>query len=220
MRPPCSEKDYFQIHAACDSEGRVSSLRRALFSFTAPPPSPLWGFFCRRRCCIDGWSLKSAWRTPQALWRCLRWGRESRALPATPATTTATTPPVYRVHLEPTQMAPTVTLDCSLGNTKPFLSVLEKCTDMFWTTESAHPPASMEEGTSFLCLNMAFCVCVPECTACPAGTEPVLGYEYKWWNVLPSNMKTSCFNVGNSKCDNMNGEMICIRDDFAPISAT
>lgn len=39
MRPPCSEKDYFQIHAACDSEGRVSSLRRALFSLTAPPPS-------------------------------------------------------------------------------------------------------------------------------------------------------------------------------------
>ena len=48
--------------------------------------------------------------------------------------------------------------------------------------------------------------CVPECAACPAGTEPVLGYEYKWWNVLPSNMKTSCFNVGNSKCDDMNGE--------------
>lgn len=47
---------------------------------------------------------------------------------------------------------------------------------------------------------------VPECKVCPAGTEPVLGYEYKWWNVLPSNMKTSCFNVGNSKCDDMNGE--------------
>ncbi|KAK5902355.1 hypothetical protein CesoFtcFv8_007614 [Champsocephalus esox] len=43
------------------------------------------------------------------------------------------------------------------------------------------------------------------CTLCPAGTEPTLGYEYKWWNVLPPNMKTSCFNVGNSKCDNMNG---------------
>ncbi|KAG7264717.1 hypothetical protein CRUP_018817 [Coryphaenoides rupestris] len=40
---------------------------------------------------------------------------------------------------------------------------------------------------------------------CPAGTEPILGYEYKWWNVLPANIKTSCFNVGNSKCDNMNG---------------
>ncbi|TKS90722.1 UPF0577 protein KIAA1324-like [Collichthys lucidus] len=49
------------------------------------------------------------------------------------------------------------------------------------------------------------------CLPCPPGThsdgtyEPVLGYEYKWWNVLPSNMKTSCFNVGNSKCDDMNG---------------
>jgi len=45
-----------------------------------------------------------------------------------------------------------------------------------------------------------------ECKACPAGTEPALGFEYKWWNILPSNMKTSCFNVGNSKCDGMNGE--------------
>lgn len=49
-------------------------------------------------------------------------------------------------------------------------------------------------------------VCLAACSACPSGTEPVLGYEYKWWNVLPWNMKTSCFNVGNSKCDNMNGE--------------
>ncbi|XP_030646148.1 UPF0577 protein KIAA1324-like [Chanos chanos] len=46
---------------------------------------------------------------------------------------------------------------------------------------------------------------VKACQPCPAGTEPALGYEYKWWNVLPPNMKTSCFNVGNSKCDGMNG---------------
>lgn len=45
-----------------------------------------------------------------------------------------------------------------------------------------------------------------ECRPCPAGMEPALGFEYKWWNVLPGNMKTSCFNVGNSKCDGMNGE--------------
>ncbi|KTG01505.1 hypothetical protein cypCar_00026788 [Cyprinus carpio] len=44
-----------------------------------------------------------------------------------------------------------------------------------------------------------------ECQRCPGGTEPSLGYEYKWWNILPRNMKTSCFNVGNSKCDEMNG---------------
>lgn len=46
------------------------------------------------------------------------------------------------------------------------------------------------------------------CRPCPAGTEPTLGYEYKWWNVLPANMKTSCFNVGNTKCDSMNGEWL------------
>ncbi|XP_078530315.1 endosome/lysosome-associated apoptosis and autophagy regulator family member 2 [Lissotriton helveticus] len=46
---------------------------------------------------------------------------------------------------------------------------------------------------------------IHECKPCPAGTEPVMGLEYKWWNVLPSNMKTSCFNVANSKCDGMNG---------------
>lgn len=43
------------------------------------------------------------------------------------------------------------------------------------------------------------------CKQCPAGTEPTLGFEYKWWNTLPANMKTSCFNVGNNKCDGMSG---------------
>ncbi|KAK7892170.1 hypothetical protein WMY93_024133 [Mugilogobius chulae] len=43
------------------------------------------------------------------------------------------------------------------------------------------------------------------CKKCPAGTEPMPGYEFKWWNVLPPNMKSTCFNVGNSKCDLMNG---------------
>lgn len=52
---------------------------------------------------------------------------------------------------------------------------------------------------------MSFCL-FTVCKDCPAGTEPVLGYEYKWWNVLPTNMKTSCFNVGNANCDDMNGE--------------
>lgn len=55
-----------------------------------------------------------------------------------------------------------------------------------------------------------YCVYPSACTLCPAGTEPTLGYEYKWWNVLPPNMKTSCFNVGNSKCDNMNGGYFCV----------
>ncbi|XP_036720410.1 endosome/lysosome-associated apoptosis and autophagy regulator family member 2 isoform X3 [Balaenoptera musculus] len=61
-------------------------------------------------------------------------------------------------------------------------------------SSSCHPcpPGTFSDGTK-------------ECRPCPAGTEPALGFEYKWWNVLPGNMKTSCFNVGNSKCDGMNG---------------
>lgn len=52
------------------------------------------------------------------------------------------------------------------------------------------------------------CVASVACQPCPAGTEPVLGYEYKWWNVLPANMKTSCFNVANNNCDGLNGERL------------
>uniref|UniRef100_A0A7N6FB56 MRH domain-containing protein n=1 Tax=Anabas testudineus TaxID=64144 RepID=A0A7N6FB56_ANATE len=29
------------------------------------------------------------------------------------------------------------------------------------------------------------------CTECPVGTEPVVGFEYKWWNTIPSNMRSS-----------------------------
>lgn len=29
------------------------------------------------------------------------------------------------------------------------------------------------------------------CTKCPVGTEPVLALEYKWWNTMPNNMKSS-----------------------------
>ncbi|XP_034551334.1 UPF0577 protein KIAA1324 homolog [Notolabrus celidotus] len=29
------------------------------------------------------------------------------------------------------------------------------------------------------------------CAKCPVGTEPVVGFEYKWWNTMPNNMRTS-----------------------------
>ncbi|XP_078500344.1 endosome/lysosome-associated apoptosis and autophagy regulator 1 isoform X2 [Lissotriton helveticus] len=35
------------------------------------------------------------------------------------------------------------------------------------------------------------------CIKCPAGTEPALGYEYKWWNTLPTNMQSNVFNSVN-----------------------
>uniref|UniRef100_A0A3P9KN75 Si:ch211-163l21.8 n=1 Tax=Oryzias latipes TaxID=8090 RepID=A0A3P9KN75_ORYLA len=29
------------------------------------------------------------------------------------------------------------------------------------------------------------------CVKCPAGTEPLIGFEYKWWNTMPTNMRSS-----------------------------
>ncbi|XP_047426861.1 endosome/lysosome-associated apoptosis and autophagy regulator 1 [Mugil cephalus] len=36
------------------------------------------------------------------------------------------------------------------------------------------------------------------CANCPVGTEPVSGFEYKWWNTMPTNMKTSVFRQASS----------------------
>uniref|UniRef100_A0A3Q1KDL3 MRH domain-containing protein n=1 Tax=Anabas testudineus TaxID=64144 RepID=A0A3Q1KDL3_ANATE len=126
VRPPCSEKDYFQIHTACDSEGKTQVLYR--------------------------------WVEPKI---CLENITGSVELPETG----------QREPCPP----------CNPGYYNSNDSTCLPC-----------PPGTHSDGTY-------------ACAECPAGTEPVLGYEYKWWNVLPSSMKTSCFNVGNSKCDNMNG---------------
>ncbi|RVE70455.1 hypothetical protein OJAV_G00064830 [Oryzias javanicus] len=31
------------------------------------------------------------------------------------------------------------------------------------------------------------------CVKCPAGTQPLVGFEYKWWNTMPANMRSSVF---------------------------
>ncbi|XP_077193984.1 endosome/lysosome-associated apoptosis and autophagy regulator family member 2 isoform X2 [Paroedura picta] len=68
-------------------------------------------------------------------------------------------------------------------------------------------PGFYNNGSSFCtpCPQDMFSDGTWECKPCPTGTEPALGLEYKWWNVLPRNMKTSCLNVGNANCDGMNG---------------
>ncbi|XP_035425035.1 endosome/lysosome-associated apoptosis and autophagy regulator 1 isoform X2 [Cygnus atratus] len=43
------------------------------------------------------------------------------------------------------------------------------------------------------------------CVRCPAGTEPVLGLEYKWWNVLPPNMETTVLSGINFEYKGMAG---------------
>ncbi|XP_043932063.1 endosome/lysosome-associated apoptosis and autophagy regulator 1 [Protopterus annectens] len=46
------------------------------------------------------------------------------------------------------------------------------------------------------------------CTKCPAGTEPILGLEYKWWNVLPSDMETSILNVEKDEYEKTGGWVV------------
>ncbi|KAM9376871.1 endosome/lysosome-associated apoptosis and autophagy regulator family member 2 isoform 2-T2 [Pholidichthys leucotaenia] len=125
-KPPCSKRDYFRFHTACDDEGKTQVLYR--------------------------------WIEPKI---CLEDVDGAESLPPS-------------------------------GPRKP----CPPCNPGFYNNNTATcspcPPGTYSDGRK-------------SCERCPAGTEPVLGYEYKWWNVLPSNMKTTCFNVGNSKCDSMNG---------------
>uniref|UniRef100_A0A7N8WNT3 UPF0577 protein KIAA1324-like n=1 Tax=Mastacembelus armatus TaxID=205130 RepID=A0A7N8WNT3_9TELE len=121
VRPPCSEKDYFQIHTACDSEGKTQVLYR--------------------------------WVEPKI---CVENVTGAVELPATG----------QREPCPP----------CNPGYYNSNDSTCLPC-----------PPGTHSDGTYV-------------CTECPAGTEPVLGYTYKWWNVLPLNMKTSCFNVEHHVC--------------------
>ncbi|KAF6086088.1 hypothetical protein HJG60_007227 [Phyllostomus discolor] len=125
-RPPCTTKDYFQIHTPCDGDGKT----QIMYKWIEPK-------ICRE-------DLTDAIRLPPS-------GEKKDCPP------------------------------CNPGFYNNGSSSCHPC-----------PPGTFSDGTK-------------ECRPCPAGTEPALGFEYKWWNVLPGNMKTSCFNVGNSKCDGMNG---------------
>uniref|UniRef100_F7I111 Endosome-lysosome associated apoptosis and autophagy regulator 1 n=1 Tax=Callithrix jacchus TaxID=9483 RepID=F7I111_CALJA len=44
-----------------------------------------------------------------------------------------------------------------------------------------------------------------DCTPCPAGTEPAVGFEYKWWNMLPTNMETTVLSGINFEYKGMTG---------------
>lgn len=50
----------------------------------------------------------------------------------------------------------------------------------------------------------------PACRHCPAGTEPVVGFEYKWWNTLPMNMETTVLSGTNFEYKGMTGKGISV----------
>uniref|UniRef100_A0A3B3ZPQ4 MRH domain-containing protein n=1 Tax=Periophthalmus magnuspinnatus TaxID=409849 RepID=A0A3B3ZPQ4_9GOBI len=125
-RLPCSKKDYFQLHTACDHEGKT----QVVYKWMEP------------KICLDD--------VPGA------------------------------VSLPPG------------GEREP----CPPCNPGFYNNDTA---------TCSPCPSGTYSDGMKPCAKCPAGTEPTPGYEFKWWNVLPPNMKSTCFNVGNSKCDLMNG---------------
>lgn len=61
----------------------------------------------------------------------------------------------------------------------------------------------------------------PDCSHCPAGTEPVLGFEYKWWNTLPTNMETTVLSGTNFEYKGMTGKGLSPRPALsAPCTPT
>ncbi|XP_010891663.3 UPF0577 protein KIAA1324 homolog [Esox lucius] len=43
------------------------------------------------------------------------------------------------------------------------------------------------------------------CAECPVGTEPVVGFEYKWWNKMPDNMRSFVYSREYSDTDRSTG---------------
>uniref|UniRef100_A0A6Q2Z625 MRH domain-containing protein n=1 Tax=Esox lucius TaxID=8010 RepID=A0A6Q2Z625_ESOLU len=44
------------------------------------------------------------------------------------------------------------------------------------------------------------------CAECPVGTEPVVGFEYKWWNKMPDNMRSFVYSREYSDTDRSTGK--------------
>ncbi|GAB5568496.1 endosome/lysosome-associated apoptosis and autophagy regulator family member 2 isoform X1 [Prionailurus iriomotensis] len=177
-RPPCTTKDYFQIHTPCDEEGKWvngSSL-------------PCSDHGMRYTFLLNGLQSKVSVLLPHL-------EMIDNSVDEIKRYFSAFGTQIMYKWIEPKICREDVTDAIRLppsGEKKD----CPPCNPGFYNngSSSCHPcpPGTFSDGTK-------------ECRPCPAGMEPALGFEYKWWNVLPGNMKTSCFNVGNSKCDGMNG---------------
>ncbi|XP_039179264.1 endosome/lysosome-associated apoptosis and autophagy regulator 1 isoform X1 [Crotalus tigris] len=110
-RPACTNKDYFYIHTACDTNGET----QLMYKWAEP------------KICNE--DIPKAVKLP---------------------------PSGIKVMCPP----------CNPGFFKTNASTCKPC-----------PYGTYSNGTG--------------CTNCPVGTEPAVGFEYKWWNTLPANMETT-----------------------------
>ncbi|XP_075470123.1 endosome/lysosome-associated apoptosis and autophagy regulator 1 isoform X3 [Ascaphus truei] len=124
-RPPCTEKDYFYTHTACDANGET----QLMYKWIEPK-------ICRE-------SVEGAVPLPDS-------GVKTPCPPCNPG-----------FYLTNTSSC----MPCSYG--------------------------TFYNGTA--------------CSQCPAGTEAVLGFEYKWWNSLPTNMKSKVLSGSNFEYQEVSG---------------
>lgn len=80
----------------------------------------------------------------------------------------------------------------------PCLAARDCCTRLGDSSSSQGGRSLLAEGLDL--------VVPPDCSHCPAGTEPVVGFEYKWWNTLPTNMETTVLSGINFEYKGMTGK--------------
>lgn len=111
-RPPCSEKDYFQTHTACDSDGKVGYNAECVLLYITTCVDNLFTFtllyYLRPRSCTGGWNLRCVWKMWPVLWHCPLLERKRTVHPAIQASTCTTLPPVYLALKALILMAPQV----------------------------------------------------------------------------------------------------------------
>lgn len=57
------------------------------------------------------------------------------------------------------------------------------------------------------------------CEKCPVSTSPQIGYTYKWWNSMPPNVTSHCFNFEEKECVTNSGWMPAkeyVRTQYGP----
>ena len=57
---------------------------------------------------------------------------------------------------------------------------------------------------------LSFPTFLPACSDCPVGTAPEVGFEYKWWNKMPSNMRSSVFSREYSDSHRSTGKRLTL----------
>lgn len=77
---------------------------------------------------------------------------------------------------------------------KPILTVALNPSCPYPTCADCLRAAGGQQTLSIVSLSNTIHTLCAACAECPVGTEPVVGFEYKWWNKMPDNMRSSVYS--------------------------